>query len=185
MLSHFHRRRVETEEVGLHAILDDGNLGCGNIPVTHQVILEGRRHDNDAVGATIKKSGDCAQRAMEQGSLAARADGRERFRPKIAYLEDEGDALPKRQPPPGKGAQQLRRRGNDHVRLPQSQTTDRCRNTERRVVANPLMRFSVGQRPQPRAHDAHAVDRFRCSEGGAIASAIPRAPRRSDGSGIR
>jgi len=45
-------------------------------------------HDNDAVGAVVKKSGDCSQRAMEQGSFAARADGRQRFRPKIAHFED-------------------------------------------------------------------------------------------------
>ncbi len=95
-----------------------------------QVVLVGRRHDDYAIGTTVKKSGDCAQRAMEQGSFAARADGRERFRPKIAHFEDEGDALPKRQPPTRKRAQQLRRRGNDHLRLMQSQPADPCRDTE-------------------------------------------------------
>jgi len=136
-----------------------------------RVVLEGRRHDNDAVGAAVKKSSDCAQRAMEQASFAAHADGRERFRPKIAHFENEGNVLPPRQPPSRKRAQQLRRRGDDYVRFIQSQPADASRHTERRVVTNPLVRFSVRQRPQPRANDAYPVDGFRIPK-----PVQPRAP---------
>src|SRR5208337_4728925 len=92
-----------------------GNPGRGNVPVTQQVILEGRRHDDNAFGMTVKKSGDGAQCAMKQGCFAARADGGERFRPKIAYFENEWDTLPKRDPPARKRAQQLWRSRDDEV----------------------------------------------------------------------
>ena len=98
LLSYLRGCRVEAESIGLHSIFDNGNLFRGNVPVPHQVALEGWRHNHDAGSATVKESGDCAQRFMEQGSFTGCADGRERFRPKIAHFEDEGDALPKRQP---------------------------------------------------------------------------------------
>ena len=171
LLSHFHRCRIEPEKIGLHSILDNGNLCCGNVPVPDQVILEGWRHDDYAVGATVKESGDGAQRAMEQCSFAARADGRERFRPKIAHFEDERNALPPRQPPSRKRNQQLRRRGDDHLWLRQRQPAERSRDTERCVIADSFVRLSVGQRPQPRANNAHSIDGFRVMK-----SAQPRTP---------
>ena len=125
LLSHLGRGQVDPEQIGLDTVLDNGNLCRGDVPVADQVILEGRRHDDYAVGATVEKSGDRAQGAMEPGSFTARADGRKRFRPKIAHFEDERNALPKRQPPSRKCDQQLRRRGDDHILFLQSQAADR------------------------------------------------------------
>src|SRR5450631_4641852 len=86
LLTHFLRCRVEPEKIGLHAILDNGNPGYGNVPVADQVVFEGCCHDDDPVGTPVEKSGDCAEGAMEQASFAARADSRKRFWPKIAHF---------------------------------------------------------------------------------------------------
>src|SRR5208337_2519865 len=137
-----------------------GNLVRGNIPVTHQVILEGRRHDYNAFGMTVKKSRYGAQGAMKQGPFAARTDGRKRFRPKIADLEDEGDTFPQCDPPAGKRAQQLRRSRDNDVRLTQRQSADGSREAERDVVADSFVRLPIRQRPQPCANDAHSIDSF-------------------------
>ena len=152
------RCRVEAENIGLDAILYSRDLGGGNVPVAHQMVGEGRCDDDDALGAAIKKSGDCTQRAMEQTAFAARADGRQRFRPEIADFKNKGDALPPSQPPSRKGAQQLRRSGDDHVGLGQSQPADRCRDAEGRVIADSFVRLSVGKRPEPGTNDFHAID---------------------------
>ncbi len=124
-LSHLGRRRIKVEKIGLDAILDYGNPGRRNVPVADQVVLEGWRDDYDPVGTTVKKSGDGAQGAVEQASLTADADGCERFGPQIAHFEDEGKALPKRDPPSRKRAEQLRRRRYDYVRLGKSESGDR------------------------------------------------------------
>src|SRR5580698_2056515 len=74
-LSHLGRRRLKAEKIGLYAILDYGNLACRNVPIPYQDILEGGRHDHDAVGTAVKKPGDGSQHAMEQASLTAGTDG--------------------------------------------------------------------------------------------------------------
>jgi len=55
--------------------------------------------------------------------------------------------------------------------LSRANPADASRHTERRVVTNPLVRFSVRQRPQPRANDAYPVDGFRMPK-----PVQPRAP---------
>jgi hypothetical protein len=41
------------------------------------VVLKSRRHNHQPVGATVKKSGDATQNAMEQFPFAGRANGRQ------------------------------------------------------------------------------------------------------------
>ena len=95
---------------------------------------------------------------MEQGFFAARAYGGQRFRPKVADFKNEGDTLPPRQPPSGESDQQLGRSGDDYVGLRQIEPAQRRRETERRVIANSFVRFTVGQRPEPGANDFHSID---------------------------
>src|SRR3954447_12512896 len=107
------------------------------------MIFESWRNHRNMVATAIKKSRDCAERAMKQTILRARSNCGQGFRPKVTYLKHKRHVLPPRQPPSRKGDEQLWRTADNNVGLVQSETAERSGKPERCVISHALVCFAI------------------------------------------
>ena len=101
---------------------------------------------------------------MKERVFAADAHGRERFRPEIANFENERNLAGESDPPPGEADEQLWRRRDDDIGARESEAAECGGQAERGVVADALVRFAIGKRPEPGAEDLDAADFFPIGE---------------------
>src|SRR5882724_12026645 len=105
--------RFGYEQVGIHAVWNDGTLFRGDFSLD-EIFFHSLRNNDDMPGRPVQKAFESESRFLDLRILkVAKGDGG--FGPKIARLEDERNSKAFRSQPRGKTDCQRRGSAHDHI----------------------------------------------------------------------